>query len=78
MKEYIIKVDDSKPDAMGSVPLMDKPKELVRCVDCKHGCLMASGKVYMCESPEQNKKICVHVHKPDWFCADGEREQKDG
>jgi len=36
MKEYIIKVDDSKPYIMGGRPLLDKPQELIRCADCIH------------------------------------------
>ena len=71
MKEYIIKVDDSKPDVMGSVPLMDKPKELVRCVDCKHFNDMK------CSYPERGTCDLWHMlHWGEWFCADGERLEK--
>ena len=34
MKEYIIKIGD-EPDIMGNYGLKEKPKELVRCKDCK-------------------------------------------
>ena len=46
--------------------------ELVRCYDCKHG-----------QYEEWDNGECVDktvycegygIHKPDWFCADGERK----
>ena len=52
----------------------DNHGELVRCGDCKHGEPCNEGEVYCTkdigtfESP---------VHKPDWFCADGERRDDD-
>ena len=55
----------------------DNHGELIRCKDCKHGCRMGYSEVYICESPEQKNKICIHVHKPEWFCADGERKYDD-
>ena len=69
MKEYIIKVDDSKPDIDGSMPLMDKPKELIRCKDCKHA-------RQMCQP--WNDLVCEkngQTNRPNFFCADGERWQ---
>ena len=47
-------------------------KEIVRCKDCNHG-----------QYEEWNNGECVDktvycdwygTHKPDWFCADGERK----
>lgn len=56
--------------------LKDSFKDLVvviRCKDCKYGALMSDAITYMCESPEQENKRCVHEHNGYWFCADGER-----
>ena len=50
-------------------------RELVQCKDCKHGEPCNEGDVYCnndigtFESP---------VHKPDWFCADGEPKEFKG
>ena len=64
MKEYIIKVDENKKDVTGGMPLMDKPKELVRCKDCK----------------KRYTRFCPDVDSPtradDWFCADAEERSK--
>lgn len=52
----------------------DNHGELIRCKDCKHGEPCNEGDVYCnndigtFESP---------VHKPDWFCADGERRDNE-
>lgn len=67
--EYIIKVDEDKKDIMGNCPLVDKPRELVRCKDCKN------------QDPDRfndgsNRYVCRKGHgwKPDdWYCADGKR-----
>ena len=48
------------------------PEEIVRCKDCKHG-----------QYEEWDNGECVDktvycdgygFHKPEWFCADGERK----
>lgn len=48
-------------------------QELIRCKDCKHG-----------QYEEWDNGECVDktvycdgygIHKPDWFCADGERKE---
>lgn len=57
VKEYIITVDETKPDIMGSVPLMEPPKELIRCKNCKRR--------LECDYWLENGD--------NWFCADGER-----
>ncbi len=70
MKEYIIKIDESKHDIMDSVPLMKPPKELVRCKDCRY------------YKPEYVDEECRLFNDfttdPDWFCADGERKELEG
>ena len=58
MKEYIIVIGD-EPDIMGNYGLKEKPKELVRCNDCKHF-------YYGC------KFLHTTEMNGDWFCADGE------
>ena len=51
-------------------------KSVVRCKDCKHG-----------QFEQWDNGECVDktvycdgygIHKPDWFCADGERRGTDG
>ena len=64
MAEYIIRVSD-EPDIMGNYALKEKPKELVRCKDCKWN------------SGNRNFPYCQTTskgHEPDWFCADGEKK----
>ena len=66
-REYIIKVDEDKKDIMGDCPLVEKPKELVRCKDCrKRGTIMCH---LWFNSP---------IPKDNWYCADGERKDGDG
>ena len=66
MKEYIMRYEN---EFLQLLP--DKMQELVRCKDCKHGqyevwdngeCV---DKTVYCDG--------YGIHKPDWFCADGER-----
>ena len=58
-REYIIKVDEDKKDIMGDCPLVEKPKELVRCKDC----LWQNTASCPCKSP--------YGVKDDFYCADG-------
>ena len=69
MKEYIIKVDVSKPDIMGGMPLMEPAKELIRCKDCIHY------RYYGLTDDTVSKCTIGYCENPDkeWFCADGER-----
>ena len=64
MKEYIIVIGD-EPDIMGNYGLKEKPKELVRCKDCKN-----IGDMYKCPVFYSKEK-----QPDDWFCADGERKE---
>lgn len=47
--------------------------ELVRCKDCKH---WDKGHTEECDNLNS---ICFHNGwcKPDWYCADGERRNRD-
>jgi hypothetical protein len=47
-------------------------EELIRCNECKHGDPCNDGEIY-CE--KDIGTIETAVHKPDWFCADGERKE---
>ena len=67
MKEYIIKIGD-EPDIMGNYGLKEKPKELVRCGDCK-----------FIDESVKTRFFCGRLMRcvdADWFCADGERVKK--
>ena len=70
MKEYIIVIGD-EPDIMGNYALKEKPKELVRCKDCKHGRIYEN--CVKCENAG-NPGMFATYHRFDWFCADGERK----
>ena len=67
MKEWIVK------DTLNNKYV----QELVRCKDCKYGfCINPDEKekIYECmKYPIANLRI---THKPEWFCADGERAVK--
>lgn len=47
-------------------------QELVRCKDCKYGITygITDGFVF-CSKPYTERGSAMH--RPDWFCADGER-----
>lgn len=49
-------------------------RELVLCEDCKHGELHEYTGYYFCKKASGEEV----THKPDWYCADGERRDADG
>lgn len=55
-REYIIKVDDTKTDIMGSTPLEEPPMELIRCKDCRKRW------EWFCE-------LDGKYHSPEFFCG---------
>ena len=62
IREYIIKISDEIMEE----EISDRPQELVRCKDCKHG-----------RQYEPNCVDCEYrelATSPDWFCDDGERK----
>ena len=66
MKEMIARVGDII-DQYGVGYVCLTGEELVRCKDCKHGAPTIINGVWL-------SVTCGNVdHKPDWFCADGER-----
>lgn len=75
MKEYIIKVDVSKPDIMGGMPLMEPAKELIRCINCKYWrkLLLNRNGYGACHADNP-----IRVSNQNWFCADGKRRDNDG
>ena len=78
MKELIIKIDEEKMDIEGNAPLVDRPKELVRCKDCGYS-LFKEGMVQpgyiVCTKPFTERWQAVKPN--DWFCADGKRRDDD-
>ena len=64
IREYIIKISDEVlEDEFG-----DRPKEIVRCKDCKFGSEpIIYGRGLWCS------KLQKHFGS-DWYCADGEHE----
>jgi hypothetical protein len=62
IREYIIKISDEIMDE----EIADRPKELIRCKNCKW---------YI--KKFENEGRCIkhdnNYHKPDWYCADGEK-----
>ena len=72
IRGYIIKVDEDKKDIMGDCPLVEKPKELVRCKDCKLRYTLD------CVIADFNGDACSPWEQPDdWCCAYGERKDGD-
>ena len=51
-------------------------RELVRCKDCRHAELKhyGMGEKYACIKSEYEG--CFDFHEGDWFCANGEMENK--
>ena len=45
---------------------------VVRCKDCKYGKQLFPDYI-SCQISDENKSGCHASHKPEWFCADGER-----
>lgn len=58
------------------ISLLKKQDAVVRCKDCKYEfCINPNEKekIYECmKYPIANLRI---THKPEWFCADGERKE---
>lgn len=54
----------------------DRDSEIVRCKDCRHGEMDTEHFIrpsIVCKNPANG---VGHVsHRPDWFCADGERKE---
>ena len=47
-----------------------RPADIVRCKDCKYGYMLPNSSDYVyCTKPYSG----TTSHKPDWFCADGDR-----
>ena len=72
-KEYVVKItDDVIPDGFARFEDEYSPElELVRCKDCKYAMNFKNGFKYICDKEE------IKIRDPNWFCADGERRDKD-
>lgn len=68
IREYIIKISDEIMEE----EIADRPQELVRCKDCKHGEQLFIDYI-SCQLSDENESGCYASHKSDWFCADGKR-----
>ena len=70
MREFIFREQET------TIPVKGKKlvicAELVRCKDCRHGYKLCADYI-SCEISEENESGCHASHKPEWFCADGER-----
>ena len=65
-------LDDVRALANVSAWIMMQP-EIVRCYECKHKC--GSGQGLYSQFIECGKT--GGLHKEDWFCGDGEKEEAD-
>lgn len=54
-----------------AIALLKDRQKIVRCKDCRHGDPCNDGEIY-CE--KDIGTFITAVHKPDWYCADGERK----
>ena len=64
MREYIIPYpDDITPEMVRE--LYKEERELIRCKDCKHF-----------DGIDCKINDIVNIMNTDWFCADGEKEEK--
>ena len=70
MKEAIIQYNDAPSGGYMAISL----KPLIRCKECKHGELLFADYV-SCQISDENESGCHASHKPEWFCADGERRE---
>lgn len=52
--------------ASDALVLLKEQPEIIHCKDCKHADISASGLI----------KCAGIFRAPDWFCADGKREQE--
>lgn len=67
MKEYIIRIDETQKDIMGGHPLLEPPKELVRCKNCVFWKDQGASVTWL---------PCMEIQTgSNWFCADGKRKQ---
>lgn len=58
--------------------LLNAPKELVRCKDCKHGSPYCTEDVcgetlIECKRPDLGD--IIEIHRWDWYCFDGDRRE---
>ena len=54
------------------LPIIRQP-EVIRCKDCKYGIVETDTQCF-CEARVEENGLAYH--KPNWYCADGERRQR--
>ena len=78
--DIIIRVDAKKENDSGEYIFQCKALgELVRCEKCRHGIKahgISDGWV-LCTKPYVTDTVGNMMHRCDWFCADGERKEKN-
>ena len=82
MTEYVFEIDESRADAMGSMPCKRR-EEIVRCRDCKYAMEHRSKSILgtelvtlTCSGPIQGAYSEGEEVSPDGFCAWGERKEE--
>ena len=54
------------------IPLITSGKNVIQCKDCKYGKQLFPDYI-SCQISDENESGCHASHKPEWFCADGDR-----
>lgn len=68
MKEYIIKVNEEKKDIMGNYYLVEPPKELIRCKDCRYY------DFGLCDNVPTN--TMPRPREEEFYCADAKQRER--
>ncbi len=55
-------------NVIAGLPIVRQP-EIIRCKDCEHSKSYSNGEMFGCEFGNG-------LHEPDWYCADGVREER--
>ena len=77
LKEQESVIEALKSDLDETLAVLGEYAEIVRCKECKHRgnsekCVLSA------ISEEKDFPLFMLDNSGDWFCADGERKQKDG
>lgn len=63
---------------LDALTLLKEQPEIVRCKDCRYGEQTKNGAGGDCiQCNNDDLWLDGNLHLPDWFCADGEREDND-
>lgn len=72
MCEHVFEIDESRADAMGSMPC-ERREEIVRCRDCAHSWKDGTSCNYF--SDFDGGLIIPAIVEPDGFCAWGRKRE---